>query len=160
MSYFDILIDFIHLAGVVTWLGGVIFINHVFYKVIDVLPPDQKGKAMGVMTKHFGRIAWFAIAMLVISGFFNFPDDFNNSNSTYNTALNVKVVVILMMISLAALVSFKLGPETVSLAANINTEEDKVKLSSNQIKIKKIGLINMILGFIVLFLASVLLNAH
>ena len=59
---------FIHLAGVVTWVGGMAFAHFCLRPAALALPPAQRLGLWGAVLGRFFRIVWVAIAVIVVSG--------------------------------------------------------------------------------------------
>src|SRR5918999_280406 len=57
----------IHLLGVVAWIGGVLYQSHV------LLPVARSGGGEGVVSaaRRARRVTWTAVALVVLSGFYN-----------------------------------------------------------------------------------------
>lgn len=60
---------FIHLAGVVTWVGGMAFAHFCLRPAALALPPAQRLGLWGAVLGRFFRIVWVAITVIVASGF-------------------------------------------------------------------------------------------
>ena len=60
---------FIHLAGVVVWVGGMAFAHFCLRPAALALPPAQRLGLWRAVLGCFFRIVWVAIAVIVVSGF-------------------------------------------------------------------------------------------
>ena len=60
---------FIHLAGVVVWVGGMAFAHFCLRPAALALPPAQRLGLWRAVLGRFFRIVWVAIAVIVVSGF-------------------------------------------------------------------------------------------
>ena len=60
---------FIHLAGVVIWVGGMAFAHFCLRPAALALPPAQRLSLWSAVLGRFFRIVWGCIAVIVASGF-------------------------------------------------------------------------------------------
>ncbi len=57
----------LHLLGVVTWVGGLVYQAHV---LSPTAPPDGAAP-LAEMLRRARRVTWVAIALVVLTGFYN-----------------------------------------------------------------------------------------
>lgn len=62
------LMIFLHLAGAVTWLGGVIFMLFALRPAAVQLAPPQRLTLIADVLRRFFRLVWASIAVLLVTG--------------------------------------------------------------------------------------------
>ncbi len=154
MTFADILIDWIHLVASAAWIGGLIFISYIVFPMMEKVSPPDRGKVMDVYTKKFAILTWSSIVLLIITGFFNFPDDYDDN---YMILFVIKAVFIATMILIGIYVGFSLGPKIKEMAPSPG-EKHSPEFIELQSRVKMLTFANTILGIIVLFFAAALLN--
>lgn len=60
---------FVHLAGVVTWVGGMAFAHFCLRPAALALPPAQRLGLWRAVLGRFFPVVWVSIAAIVVSGF-------------------------------------------------------------------------------------------
>jgi uncharacterized membrane protein len=64
-----ILSKFLHLAGAITWLGGMVFMLWILRPVVtSQLQPPQRLTLMASVMRRFFPLVWLSIAALLITG--------------------------------------------------------------------------------------------
>ncbi len=150
------IINFLHLLATTTWIGGMIYINIVLMPSLSAIDPSQRGRLQGAVTKRFMYLSLGSLIILLITGFAKTPPQLLfNISGAYGIALTLKHLVILAMIVIGLLISFRLSPKMKSLspAPGELPAEGFLKI---QTQISVYAQINMVLGVLVLFLAGIL----
>lgn len=62
------LLLFLHLLGVVVWVGGMAFAYLCLRPALGVLPPPQRLALMCAAMARFFRLVWAALACILVSG--------------------------------------------------------------------------------------------
>ena len=57
----------LHLLGVVTWVGGLVYQAHV----LSPMAPRDGAAPLAEMLRRARRVTWVAIALVVLTGFYN-----------------------------------------------------------------------------------------
>ena len=115
-------IDFLHLLAVVLWIGGALFMTIVVLPSLSVLEPPKRGPLLGTISKRFTPIVWGSILILMITGFLKAPaHTICNVSTHYGMILNIKLLVVLLMVVIAAYITFVLGAKMAKLAPQPGT---------------------------------------
>lgn len=161
MSLFNIIIDWLHLLGAATWVGGLIFIVTVFYPVVNQLDPKERAKAIQLMANRFRILVTIAVILLVTTGPMNLPSGYTwstiHNSKTYFTWLMIKLTFVVIMLVLGFSVPFYLSPKANRLAPQPGEKPSPEFLKTS----KQILLVTHMvtgLGILILFFAAVLLN--
>lgn len=83
---------FLHLLGVAVWIGGQIL-------MLGLLPALRRmgGDAPKQVAAAFGRVAWPAFGLAVVTGIWNIlAVDLGNVTSGYNAAFGVKFLMVIV----------------------------------------------------------------
>lgn len=147
-------IKFLHLLATVTWIGGMVYINFVLIPSLAVINSSERGKLMGTVAKRFGMLSGGSVAVLLVTGLISTPSPLLfNLHTTWGATLAIKHLVVLSMIIIGLLITFRIAPKLQSLAP-LQGEPP----TSDHIKVQKqlslLGQVNMILGVLVLFFAA------
>ncbi len=117
---------FIHLASVIVWVGGSLFLALALLPVmrryapvsgeaatVQTLPPDL----LGTIARRFRLISWVCIALLVATGLYILPTrfgigfaDFFSLGGHFVGTLQVKVILVAIVIWLSVIHDFIIGP--------------------------------------------------
>lgn len=101
----------IHLLAAAVWVGGQLVLGALVPSLRKVAPD-----ATAVVARAFGRIAWPAFAVLVLSGIWNLSEvGFSNRSTGYQVTLFVKLA--LAALSGAAAAVHQIGRSRLALAA-------------------------------------------
>ena len=163
MSFLTILIDFIHLSGMMMWIGALWYTFYIFYPITDALDPPARMKAISVHAERFPKFANPVIGLVVLTGLFNTFDgkfifsSMGNFSPAYNAVLGLKMLVVLAMIALGMTVGMRLSPQAMEMAPAPG-EKPTPEFLGKVALIKNLTILNLALGFVLLFLAAALLN--
>jgi len=154
MTYFTVL-NFFHFLALTIWVGGMIYTKLILFPALQVLEPAQKNLFFGTVSPRFSRLSWSAIGILVLSGLLKFPHYSPFEDMTYGITLSVKLVLVILMIVNGLWATYNLNPKLQSLAPYPGDSPSSEFLKTQK-KLSTIFTINMVLGIVVLFLASML----
>jgi len=151
MYSMDILIDFFHLVASAAWIGGIIYTVVILMPSLISIDPPQRGPLQGALNKRFSILSWSCVAVLAATGLLkiSFEQVFDFS-SLFTTALNIKLLLVVIMILIGFYLTKVVGPKMGSLApkpgeAPSNEFIEIQKLAPKLVKI------NLVLGILVLF---------
>ena len=148
---------FLHQLATIIWIGGAIYATFVLVPALSVLEPPNRGKLMGAAIKRFVPLAWAAIVVLVGTGLFLTSaanEATPNLLDTTNGSLLIgKLVVVAIMITIAALMTFVIGPK----AAKAGPSPEGAKYAALS---GKLGFANIVLGAVVLLLVALMSGAN
>jgi len=144
-------LNWIHYLGVALWIGGAFFIDFILNPSSRVLPPDQIGKLIQAVVRRFTPVAWTSIFLIAITGIlrantFGMLDIGILTETTYGNYLLAKMFIFLIMIIMGLIIT-TIGRKI----PKIGTPEYSQKAMK---QIKRLSEINIILGFIVILLAT------
>lgn len=154
----EVIIDFLHLAATVVWIGGMVFIGAVMTPAISVLDGPNQGKVFGVFAKRFTIVAWSCTILLLITGLLKTPTELLLSFSgRYDILLAVKHLLFLGMIVGGLIITFVLAPRMRRLAPKPGVPPAK-EFVALQGRIEMTSKMNLVLG--VLVLLSLVMMRH
>ena len=146
----DIVIDFLHLAATVVWIGGMVFIGAVMTPAISVLEGPNQGKVFGVFAKRFTIVAWLCTIILLITGLLKTPPELLLSfTGRYDILLAIKHLLFLGMIIGGLIITFGLAPKMRKLAPKPGEPPAKAFVAT-QARIEMMSKVNLLLGVLVL----------
>ena len=130
---------FIHLASVIIWIGGSLFLALVLIPVLRRYapapapgePPALPADLLGSMARRFRWISWVCIVLLVATGLYILPTrygigfaDFFTLGGHFVATLQVKVALVAVVIWLSAIHDFVIGPYTNRLIEAMQAGEE------------------------------------
>lgn len=136
----------LHLLAAVVWLGGLLFQSHVLF------PQLRKGGGVELAAatiRRFRPVAWSAVVLLVLSGFYNLtrlPSLGLLLQSGAGALLALKLVLVLIAVLLAAHRDFRQGSR---LARALESGEDPALLLRSVAWLDRVVLL---LGVIAIYL--------
>ena len=144
----------LHLLAVVTWIGGMIFVNLSLMPSIADMPPEQRGAVMGRVTKRFSIISMICILVLLITGFLKVPEGMLFAPAShYGLVLLIKHILVLIIIILGLYISFGLSPKIRKLAPKPG-EAPSPEFISAQKTLGTLAFTNMIIGILIIIVIS------
>ncbi len=122
MDIVHVVVTWLHLLAAVTLVGAMVYMLFVVMPSLSAIdPPPSRGKFMAATLARYTPIAWTAIAVLVLTGVISTLSRISSPvallGTTYGIVLLAKIVVALVMIALAFIASFVLGPRMAALAS-------------------------------------------
>jgi uncharacterized membrane protein len=153
---FDIIVNFLHLLATAVWIGGMIYIHIVLQPALKVVDPPQAGKLFGTAAKRFSIAAWTSVVVLLITEYMKTPDGLLfDSTSEAGLVLLVKHVCVLAMIVAGLGIGFYVVPNLQKYAPEPGKQPPEGFIRSQRV-LKVLSTSNLILGLLVLVLASML----
>lgn len=145
----ETIVMFLHNLAVATWIGGMIFLSFLSSEVEKLGP--QFTVVMGKMTKIFSMLAVLSIFTLIITGVLLTSWHGGVTRVQRDLVLNLKHFAVLLVIINGAFLATRVVPKLEKLSAQKSPEarvwQKKLKIHST---------VNLILGIIILFLATML----
>ena len=105
----------VHILSAAIWVGGTVFVVAVAVPFARTFPAEQRSQIAAAIGRRFRPVAWSALIGLVGSGVytmhsFGLFSGGRLTGSSYGTMLIVKLVLVAVLIALAAVHDFVLGP--------------------------------------------------
>lgn len=148
----------VHLLATLFWLGGTFFLGIVGAPALRGLDPDLRSRLFREIGVRFRTTGWVAIAVLLITGVMNLnfrgllgPALSGGGDfwlSPVGRILAWKLGLVAVMISLAAIHDFWLGPLAGRLPSG-SVEHRRVRAS-----VAWMGRVNAILGVLLVYVAT------
>ena len=92
---------FLHLIGVVTWVGGMAFAYLCLRPAAGMLSPAERLALWQGVLERFFRLVWVSIALILLSGFGVLASvGFGNSPTAWHVMMLVGLVMIAIFVSL------------------------------------------------------------
>ena len=92
---------FLHLLGVVTWVGGMAFAYLCLRPAAAILPPAQRLALWQGVFERFFVLVWISIALILISGFGSLAlRGFGNAPAAWHLMMLVGLVMVAIFVSL------------------------------------------------------------
>ncbi len=141
-------INFIYLLSLVVWIGSIVFFSFFAAPVIfKTLEREKAGEVVGIIFPRYYLIGYIsgviALAILLI---------------TSQSFTDIKLVLILIMLSCSVIAGQVVGPKARNLKPMIKSEEDSEKLEELKAKFSKLHSLSVKLNGAVLLLGLVLLG--
>jgi putative copper resistance protein D len=144
----------LHLLAVVTWIGGMIFVNLSLVPSISNMAPEQQGAVMGRVTKRFSIISMICILVLLITGFLKVPEGMLFAPAShYGLILLIKHILVLIAIIIGLYISFGVAPKIRKLAPKPG-EAPSAEMISAQKTLGALAFTNMIVGVLIIIIIS------
>lgn len=103
-------IRWLHLLAAATWVGGMVFLALVLVPLLRRLPePSVRVGLLSATGRRFRAVGWLAIALLVVTG----TATLVLTSRPIGPLLATKLALVALMLVLAALHDFVLGPRWV-----------------------------------------------
>ena len=105
----------VHILSAAIWVGGTVFLVAVAVPFARTFPPERRTEIASAIGRRFRPLAWTALGGLVASGLYTmqrlalFSSD-RLTDSSYGRTLLVKLVLVALLIVLAVVHDFVLGP--------------------------------------------------
>ncbi|WP_029522763.1 CopD family protein [Persephonella sp. KM09-Lau-8] len=148
MGSINVLVLTIHILAASFWIGGMLFMVLALSPYVRKLPKEisiQAYQSVGKRYSFWGTI--IGLPVLFITGVYNMHtmgisfSELMNSNNPYASTLHLKIHLFALTAILAAIHDFYLGPRS-----HLN---EKFKVSA-----RIIGIVNLILGLLIIYLAA------
>lgn len=151
-----IIIGWVHLISVVIWIGGAFFFDLILQPAAAQLDPPQAGKLNQSTVQRFSPVAWGSIIIIIITGLIRAAGRGVLSldvlfNTLYGNLLLGKIVLVVIMVIIGVIITMT-GIRMMRLASSPEGPPREEILAA-QARIKTLSEINLVLGFIAIFLA-------
>ncbi|MFQ5857387.1 MAG: DUF4149 domain-containing protein [Anaerolineae bacterium] len=139
----------LHLLSAVVWIGGMAFIGLAIGPYLRTLEPVQRARLVNEIGGRFRTVSWIAIAILIATGIGNLAlwgvlGDLSAFLTTRTGRILIwKLLVVAIMVIIAALHDFVLGPR-----ATADPDSHRMRKL-----VSWLGRLNLILGLLILYLA-------
>lgn len=144
----------LHLLAVITWLGGMLFMNLILMPGMSVLEPLQRGMLTGTVAKRFSIAAWTSIIVLIITGILKTPPGMMFAPAShYGGVLFLKHILIIIGIIIGLIITLSVAPKLRKLAPK-QGEAPSAEFISAQKKLKVLSNTNMIIGICIVIAIS------
>ncbi len=122
LSPLGIAVDWLHLAAVAVWVGGLIQLAGALPAILRLGNATARAEALGALVPRFAVVAGIALAILGATGlteaFLHVGTLDNLLNSGYGQALLAKILAILPLVTIAAINHFVVRPVFLRARAN------------------------------------------
>lgn len=140
---------FLHLTGVVIWVGGMFFVMHCLGPAVADLQPQQRAPLMIGALGRFYNLVLIAVALIWISGLaMLIPIGFKAAPLGWHVMLGLGTVMTVIYLYLR----FALFPRAAQLVAGADLPGAAGIMS----RMRTLVMVNMVLGFIVIASVSLL----
>lgn len=139
---------FFHSLAMATWIGGMIFLSFLSSEVEKLGP--QFNPVLGKMTKTFSNLAMLSIIVLLVTGVSLTYFHGGLPRWQRDIVLNLKHFTILLVIINGAILSTRIVPNLEKFSTQ---KSPAAKIWQKKLKLH--SKINLILGIIIVFLATV-----
>ncbi len=169
MDWIGGILHWLHLLGIVTWVGGLFFQILVMNPALGVVSPSERGKFMGAFMRRWMPLVWGAVVVTGITGILETESGIGlaalfSFSSLYTNLLLLKIVLVTVMIILGAIVSFVLGPRLMSVAAGPPSggspagppKGAPLEVAKIQNRLNLLSYINFVLGILVLLVQGLI----
>jgi len=152
----DVIVNFLHTLATAAWIGGMLFMKLVLLPAQAAIDAPQRGRLMGAAAARFTTVAWTSVVVLVVTGFLKTPDGrLMDFGSRFGTALAVKHLLIVAMISIGLVISLGIVPKLKALApAPGQPPSDGFVRAQGRLDL--LSAVNTVLGLLVLLAVAVM----
>ena len=109
MDWLDTLMQWLHLAGAVTAIGGLIYARLVVAPCLAGLAPEARSKLAGELVARARPISFAVIGVLLVTGLFNLLTHLTGHSRAYHIALGIKLLLALHVFSVFFLLAVPPG---------------------------------------------------
>ncbi len=160
MQILSIIVNWLHMVGGFTWLGGLIFVNIVLSPVVQPkgIPPEFI-RIMGM--ERFRYYAWGSIGIIILSGIFNIvrgmAENSGDPNPLFVGALFTKLVIVAAMIVITMVNSVVLRKRLADAKPTPGGPSEEIKRMGARLVV--FSRINLALGVLVLLMVAIMRSA-
>jgi uncharacterized membrane protein len=110
-----VLARIVHILGAAIWIGGTVFLAAVAVPYARTLDDDRRTELVSALGRRFRRVSWTALVLSAASGLYTMYR-FGLFNwkllraGEYGNGLIIKLSIVVVILVLAALHDFVLGP--------------------------------------------------
>jgi hypothetical protein len=109
MNWLDTLMQWLHLSAAVTGVGALIYGRLVVGPSLGSLPQETRSKLVGDLTARMRPISFTVIAVLLVTGFYNYLTRLSERPPSYHMILGIKILLALHVFSVAVLLAVPPG---------------------------------------------------
>ncbi|MEM3084181.1 MAG: CopD family protein [Nitrososphaerales archaeon] len=165
----SLVLHWLHVSAVVLWIGGLGFNLMILMPNLKQIDLSSRSKLVSKILSNFLRLAWISIAVIVATGLYrvvfvnNMMTWTDFTGSFYGLSLVAKMFIVIAMIVLAAVITFKFKPMIVRHVA-IHIEGAPVQQScsacASMLKRTRGFMVAVfVMSFVVIFIATFLRGA-
>jgi uncharacterized membrane protein len=154
------IMNLLHYIGITTWIGGMIFMMLVLTPAVGGKGvPPQFLRLMGI--DRFRNFAWGSIVLLLVSGLYRLVPRLQYQGwelftmSRYGQLMTIKLIIVAIMVILTAIVSLYMAKKIPAMAPAPG-EQPSAELMSMQKQFIILSNANLVLGFVILFIMSII----
>ena len=165
----SLFLHWLHLLGVVFWIGGVGYIVFVLLPNMPTIALRDRAKLVPKLLKRFLKIVWISIAVIVLTGLYRvfFVMKITTIEqlifTRYGNILGIKILLVIALITVALSVTLRVYRRTVShVITHSNDSPDSYSCPACKNIVGSIQLhleTGLALAFIIIFLAAMLRGA-
>ena len=96
-----VVMQWVHLAGVIVAVGGTVFIRLVLLRSFVAIDAQARQRVMAGVTRWFFPLLWVAIAAIVLSGVYNVILALHIPSQVYRAVLSLKILLALVLFGIA-----------------------------------------------------------
>ena len=99
-----LLARFLHVGSVIVLLGGLFYARQVLVPTLSRLPEEARTSALVFSQKQFASTLWILLALIVVSGFYNFYSYTGpKHSSSYQMWFGIKMLLVLHVVATSIL---------------------------------------------------------
>jgi len=155
-----VVVQWLHLLAFTAWVGGIIYAGFVLMPSLSALEASNQRKLMNAVSLRFTRMVWISVVVLLVTGIMksavNVPTFRELFTTPYGITLIAKHLLLTIMIILGLIVALVISPKlTLRSDTTAHMELSRVALKALK-QLRKISVVNILLGFLVLLLSAIL----
>lgn len=165
----SLVLHWLHLSAVVLWIGGLGFNLMMLTPNLKQIDLTNRSKLVSKVLPNFLKLVWISVAVIVATGLYrvvfvnNMTTFAHFINTSYGLSLLAKILFVIVMIIIAAIITFKYKPKIIAhLSMHIEGEPLQKTCSTCGSMLKQIRVLMMavfIMSLVVIFMASSLRGA-
>lgn len=109
MQVLDTLMQWLHITAAVTGVGAFIYVWRVLGPSLAEVPQETRGKLAAQLVARARPISFTVIAVLVITGLYNYLTRIATRPSSYHMILGIKILLALHVFTVAILLAVPPG---------------------------------------------------
>ena len=128
MSWWYLIVSWIHLLGAIFWVGGMLFLSMVAVPLLKRSEaPDQAQRWFLVVARRFRTLVWVAIVILVLTGGVLLSQHLTLSLplSEWPSTIIVKLTLVLLLIFTSVAHDRIIGPKVRNIKQQVSEEWTK-----------------------------------
>jgi len=161
-AFWAVIADALHLSAVGVWVGGLLSLTLLFWRVPRRLARVQRVQYRASLVSRFSPMAAAAVTIILLTGAFNavveIPTLTGLLHTEYGRSLLIKLAVVSVLLSVAGVNAFLLRPRLARFASASGTEAQKAAESAER-RLRRTIALEAGLGALVLLAVGLLLIA-